>query len=211
MHGKELETVTLGMGCFWSPEALFGSLPGVARTRVGYAGGTTERPTYREMGDHSETVEVTFDADVFSYDQLLETFWNNHKPVNINGFKGRQYQSLLLYRDERQAEAFNRMKERMEAAKGHPLETEIAPLTAFYPAEPRHQKYYLKRYPDALAKLSSLYDSGEALTGSTLAARLNGVAKGYANLAPVLGEIQAWPLAEPEKAAILERVRQIRW
>jgi len=211
MFGNEMEVVTLGMGCFWSPEALFGSLPGVVRTRVGYAGGTTEQPTYREMGDHSETVEIAFDADRISCDELLDIFWNNHKPVNINGFKGRQYQSLLLYRDERQAEAFNRMKERMEAAKGQPLETEIAPLAAFYPAEPRHQKYYLKRYPDAMEKLGSLYDSEEELMDSALAARLNGVAKGYANLAPVLQEIQAWPLAEPDKAAILERVKQIRW
>lgn len=209
MRGKQ--TLTLGMGCFWSPEALFGALPGVAGTTVGYAGGTTNQPTYRDMGDHSETVEIGFDADLISIDTLLETFWSNHNPVNINGYKGRQYQSLLLYRDERQAEAFNRVKERMENAKGHRLDTEIAPWAAFYPAEARHQKYYLKRYPDALEKLGGLYGSEEALLRSTLAARLNGVAKGYANLAPVLKEIQGWPIGPGERAAMIERLRRIRW
>ncbi|MDG0792978.1 peptide-methionine (S)-S-oxide reductase MsrA [Cohnella ginsengisoli] len=209
MQGNQ--TITLGMGCFWSPEALFGSLPGVEETRVGYAGGTTGQPTYREMGEHSETVEIVYDAELISIDRLLETFWDHHNPVNINGYKGRQYQSLLLYRDERQAEAFNRMKKRMEAAKGYPLETEIVPFKAFYAAEPRHQKYYLKRYPDAAGKLRGLYESEEAFLRSTLAARLNGVAKGYANLAPVLREIQAWPIRPDERDALIERVRQIRW
>lgn len=209
MRGKQ--TITMGMGCFWSPEAMFGALPGVIETRVGYAGGTTAQPTYREMGDHSETVEVAFDADLISYDTLLETFWNNHNPVNINGYKGRQYQSLLLYRDADQAATFNRVKERMEAAKGQALETEIAPFTAFYPAEARHQKYYLKRYPDAIGQLSGLYETEEAFIRSTLAARLNGIAKGYANLAPVLREIQDWPIEPGERNALIERVRRIRW
>ncbi|CAI6074155.1 peptide-methionine (S)-S-oxide reductase MsrA [Cohnella sp. JJ-181] len=203
--------ITLGMGCFWSPEALYGSLPGVVRTRVGYAGGAAAHPTYRDMGDHSETVEVAFDADLISLDQLLEIFWNNHNPININGYKGRQYQSLLLYRDERQAEAFNRVKEMKETAKGYPLETEIAPLQTFHPAEPRHQKYYLKRFPDAMEKLGSLYGSEAELAQSRLAARLNGVAKGYANLAPVLEEIREWPLDPRERADMIEHVRQIRW
>lgn len=209
MQGKQ--TITLGMGCFWSPEALFGSLRGVEETRVGYAGGTTEQPTYREMGDHAETVEIGFDAEVISVDRLLETFWNNHNPVNINGYKGRQYQSLLLYRDEAQAEAFNRVKQRMASAAGHTLETEIAPFAAFYPAESRHQKYYLKRYPDALEKLRGLYESEEAFMRSKLAARLNGIAKGFANLAPVLLEIETWPIEPGERNALMERVRQIRW
>ncbi|MFD2330159.1 peptide-methionine (S)-S-oxide reductase MsrA [Cohnella sp. GCM10020058] len=207
----EKRTITLGMGCFWSPEALFGSLPGVAETRVGYAGGTTGLPTYREMGDHSETVEIVFDAALITADQLLETFWHHHNPVNINGYKGRQYQSLLLYRDADQAEVFNRVKKRVEADKGHALETEIAPFNAFYPAEPRHQKYYLKRYPDAVGRLSGLYESEEAFLRSTLAARLNGIAKGYANLGPVLREIQAWPMNPEVRNALIERVRKIRW
>ncbi|MBB6693573.1 peptide-methionine (S)-S-oxide reductase MsrA [Cohnella xylanilytica] len=207
----KLSTITLGMGCFWSPEALFGSLPGVVRTRVGYAGGTTEHPTYREMGDHSETVELDFDPEILSYEALLETFWNHHNPININGYKGRQYQSLLLFRDRQQEEAFRRAKERMEAEKGRPLETEIVPFRGFTPAEPRHQKYYLKRYPDAIAKLSELYSSEEELTNSTLAARLNGLAKGFANRERLIGEIGQWPLDPVARDDLVALVRRIRW
>ncbi|ACS98899.1 peptide-methionine (S)-S-oxide reductase MsrA [Paenibacillus sp. JDR-2] len=202
--------ITLGMGCYWSPEALFGAVPGVIRTRVGFAGGTTAEPTYRSMGDHTETVELLFDPALVSYDELLELFWNNHNPYNINGYKDRQYQSLLLYRDEEQAEAFRRIKSRMERDKG-PLDTELAPFKAFYPAESRHQKYYLKRFPDAVEKLMSLYSSAEGLERSTLAARLNGVAKGFLNLERLQHEMKGWPIAEDELKEKLSLIRQIRW
>jgi peptide-methionine (S)-S-oxide reductase len=199
------------MGCFWSPDALFGSLPGVVRTRVGYAGGTALQPDYRDMGDHSETIEFDFDADLVSYDRLLETFWGHHNPVNVNGYKDRQYQSLLLYRDSEQGEAFHRVKRRLETEKGGPLETEINPYRAFHLAEPRHQKYYLKRYPDAVAKLSRLYPSEEELTNATLAARLNGLAKGYTSMERLLDEMREWPIGEEEAAVRMELIRQIRW
>ena len=90
-----METITLGMGCFWSPEALFGHLPGVLATRVGYAGGTTAEPTYGEMGAHSETIEVDFDPRLIGLGQLLDVFWQHHDTVNINDYKGRQYNSLV--------------------------------------------------------------------------------------------------------------------
>ncbi|WP_256758384.1 peptide-methionine (S)-S-oxide reductase MsrA [Cohnella sp. WQ 127256] len=205
-----IETATLGMGCFWSPEALFGSLPGVLRTRVGYAGGTTSHPTYRKMGDHSEVVEVDFDADLISYGELLTVFWNNHNPININGYKGRQYQSLLLYRNEEQEETIHRMKKRMELDKGS-LETEIVPYTEFHIAEPRHQKYYVKRFPNAIGKLSTLYPSEEELMNATLAARLNGLAKGFANLEHIQREIHQWPISTDNQAEFIQLIRQIRW
>ncbi|MBB6730639.1 peptide-methionine (S)-S-oxide reductase MsrA [Cohnella zeiphila] len=206
-----LHTLTLGMGCFWSPDALFGSLPGVIRTRVGYAGGTAPQPDYREMGDHSETVELDFDAERISYDRLLETFWGHHSPVNINGYKGRQYQSLLLYRDANQEQAIRRIKSRIESDKGMLLETEVAPFRAFHLAEPRHQKYYLKRYPDAIAKLGALYPTEEELTNATLAARLNGLAKGFTSLERILDEIRDWPIGAEELSEWTALIRQIRW
>lgn len=205
-----IRTLTLGMGCFWSPEALFGALPGVIRTRVGYAGGTTDQPAYREMGDHSEVVQVDFDEEILSYEQLLETFWKNHNPVNINGYKGRQYQSMLLYRDSEQEEVFHRVKQRMEEGKGI-LATEISPITPFYIAEPRHQKYYLRRFPDAIAKLSALCPSEETLMNATLAARLNGLAKGHTNLGRIVDEIGRWPMCDNERAETIALIRGIRW
>ncbi|TCM86632.1 peptide-methionine (S)-S-oxide reductase [Paenibacillus sp. BK033] len=204
------KTITLGMGCYWSPEALFGAVPGVIRTRVGFAGGTTDEPSYRSMGDHTETVELQFDPALVSYDELLELFWNNHNPYNINGYKDSQYQSLLLYRDNEQAEAFRRIKSRMEDGKSI-LDTELSPFRTFYPAESRHQKYYLKRFPDAVEKLMSLYPSEEELERSTLAARLNGVAKGFLNLERLQNEMKGWPLGENERKEMLSLIRQIRW
>ncbi|MBO9596237.1 MAG: peptide-methionine (S)-S-oxide reductase MsrA [Cohnella sp.] len=205
-----IRTLTLGMGCFWSPEALFGALPGVIRTRVGYAGGTTDHPTYREMGDHTEVVQVDFDGEIVSYERLLETFWTNHNPVNINGYKGRQYQSMLLYGDEEQGEVFQRVKRRMEESKGN-LETGIFPCAPFYLAEPRHQKYYLKRFPDALERLSVPYPTEEKLMNATLVARLNGLAKGYTNLGRIVDEIGLWPMSDSERAETIALIRGIRW
>ncbi|QMV42693.1 peptide methionine sulfoxide reductase [Cohnella cholangitidis] len=198
------------MGCFWSPEALFGSLPGVIRTRTGYAGGTTEHPAYREMGDHSEAVEIDFDPELITHDALVEVFWNNHNPVNINGYKGRQYQSLLFYRDAEQEETIHRVKQRMESEKGT-LDTEILPFKEFHMAEPRHQKYYLKRFPNAIEKLSALYPSEDDLTDSTLAARLNGLAKGFSNLERIRREISQWPIGAGDQEALIALIRQIRW
>jgi peptide-methionine (S)-S-oxide reductase len=205
-----MQTATLGMGCFWSPEALFGALPGVIRTRVGYAGGTTPVPVYREMGDHTETVEIDFDSGQITFDSLLEVFWSHHNPLNINDFKGRQYLSILFYRDEVQQQSIQRVKERMEADKG-PLDTTVVPYSEFYLAEDRHQKYYLKRFPDAIDKLGALYDSPEDLVNSTLAARLNGLAKGYSNLEPIKREILEWPIAPNEQTELTNLIQKIRW
>lgn len=125
------QTVTLGMGCFWSPDALFGQLAGITRTRVGFAGGTTENPTYRELGDHSETVEMDFDASIVSLQTILNVFWSNHNPVNINDYKGRQYRSIVLYRDPNQMSIIRKvMANREEQGNGLP-DTEVAPLSAF--------------------------------------------------------------------------------
>ncbi|MFD0673880.1 peptide-methionine (S)-S-oxide reductase MsrA [Cohnella sp. GCM10027633] len=204
------DALTLGMGCFWSPEALFGAMPGVVRTRVGYAGGTTAEPMYRDMGDHSEVVEIDFDPAIVPLERLLETFWTNHNPVNINGYKGRQYQSMLLYRDEEQEEAFHRVKDLMETSQGS-LATEIAPLRAFHLAEPRHQKYYVKRFPDAMAKLCKRYPDEEALHASTLTARLNGLAKGFTNLERIVREAAQWQVGELERAELIALTKSIRW
>lgn len=206
-----IQTVSLGMGCFWSPEALFGHLPGVIRTRVGYAGGTAKDPTYRRMGDHSETVEIDFSPDIIRIEELLEVFWEHHNPVNINDYKGRQYRSLVLYRDEKQWDAIQRViRQRKEQGKGEP-QTEAAPYSGFYLAEDRHQKYYLKRYPDAMEKLSALYRDEKELVNSTLAARLNGLAKGYTNLERIRNEIARWPASLEERTRMIDLIRQIRW
>lgn len=205
------QTATLGMGCFWSPDALFGHLPGVIRTRVGYAGGSTDQPTYRQMGDHSETVQIQYDPEIIPFSDIVDIFWNNHNPININDYKGRQYRSLLFYSDEQQLETIRAViAERKEKGLGEP-ETEIAPYSCFFPAEDRHQKYYLKRYPDAIDRLSSLYPRHEDLINATLAARLNGLAKGFTSLERIKDEINQWRLDPVERSRLIDLISSIRW
>lgn len=205
------QTATLGMGCFWSPDALFGHFPGVIRTRVGYAGGSTDQPTYRQMGDHSETVQVQFDPEIIHFADIVDIFWNNHNSININDYKGRQYRSLLFYSDEQQLETIQTViAERKEKGLGEP-ETEIDPYSCFFPAEDRHQKYYLKRYPDAIVKLSSLYPRHEDLINATLAARLNGLAKGFTSLERIKNEINQWRLDPVERSRLIDLISSIRW
>ncbi len=208
---SNVQTVTLGMGCFWSPEALFGHLPGVIRTRTGYAGGTSMNPAYRQMGDHTETVQLDFSPSIITFDEILEVFWNNHNPVNINNYKGRQYLSLLFYSDDKQRETIQHvLRRRKEQGRGEP-ETEIAPYSGFHLAEDKHQKYYLKRFPNAIEKLNEWFPSQDDLNNSTLAARLNGLAKGYTNLERILNEMGQWPIRSEHQKLIVDLVKQIRW
>ncbi|MDD9269275.1 peptide-methionine (S)-S-oxide reductase MsrA [Paenibacillus sp. GCM10023248] len=211
MNDGTIQTLTLGMGCFWSPDALFGQLTGIIRTRVGFAGGTTDHPTYRHLGDHSEMVEMDFDSGIVSLETLLNVFWSNHNPLNINDYKGRQYRSLILFRDSTQNDVIQEVKRSIEEQGQGILDTEIAPFTVFYPAEDRHQKYYLKRYPAAVEKLRTILPTDEELTNATLAARLNGLAKGYTNLEKIINEIRTWQMSGKEQEEIIQLIKQIKW
>ncbi|SFT12921.1 peptide-methionine (S)-S-oxide reductase [Paenibacillus sp. BC26] len=211
MNDNNTQTITLGMGCFWSPDALFGQLAGITRTRVGFAGGTTDNPKTRHTGDHTEMVEIEFDPAIVRLETILALFWNNHNPANINNYRDRLYNSLVLYRDKAQLSVIQEvMKSRGEQGKGVPA-TEYMPYTVFYPAEDRHQKYFLKRFPDAIAKLRTLFPTDDELTQATLAARLNGIAKGFANMDQIIQEIRTWPIGREEQEEIIHLIKQIRW
>lgn len=211
MSNINMQTVTIGMGCFWSPDALFGQLTGIMRTRVGFAGGTKDNPTYRQLGDHTETVEMDFDSGIVSLETILNVFWSCHNPVNINDYKGQQYRSLVLFRNPIQHSVIREvMRTSEEQGKGI-LDTEVAPYTGFYPAEDRHQKYYLKRYPDAINKLRTFFPTDEELTNATLAARLNGLAKGYTNLEKIINEIRTWQISREEQEEIIHLIKRIKW
>ncbi|MDW0116085.1 peptide-methionine (S)-S-oxide reductase MsrA [Sporosarcina thermotolerans] len=210
LYKSDLETATFGMGCFWGPEARFGSLPGVIRTRVGYTGGTTPSPTYRQMGDHTETVEIDFDPKILRYEDVLRHFWRNHYP-NRDQYKGRQYLSLLRCHDDKQLELAEIVKREMEEELGESIETDIAELTGFTLAEERHQKYYLKRYPKALEQLGGLYRGADELLDSTFAARLNGFVKGFRSKDSLLEEIADWEIDVEAKRVLSDLFRQMKW
>ena len=146
---NKTELADLGGGCFWCMEAVFERLPGVVSVKSGFAGGTTENPTYREVctetTGHAEVTEIEFDPAKISYAKLLEVFWQAHDPTTLNrqgADEGTSYRSIILYRDEKQKLIAE--KSMLEAQKDfrHPIVTEIVPLKKFYLAEDYHQEYY---------------------------------------------------------------------
>ncbi|MGB9952832.1 peptide-methionine (S)-S-oxide reductase MsrA [Haloarcula marismortui] len=168
-------SATFGMGCFWSPDARFGAMPGVVRTRVGYAGGTEPEPSYYSLGDHTEVVQVEYDPETVSYEALLNVFWANHAPFSAP--LKRQYRGVVLAHDDRQRETAARTREELESQTGKSVETAIETLDRFYLAEGYHQKYELRSTPVVADELEEIY--GDAFVDSTVAARLNGFVAGH--------------------------------
>src|SRR5438046_1884681 len=144
---------TFGAGCFWGVEAAFRRLDGVTATRVGYAGGTTDTPSYKEVCSdrtgHAEVVEVTFDDERLPYEALLAIFWAEHDPTQLNRQGpdiGDQYRSVIFVHDAAQREAAERSRERVQSKLlTRPVVTTIEDAPAFWPAEDYHQRYLEKR------------------------------------------------------------------
>jgi peptide-methionine (S)-S-oxide reductase len=143
---------TFGAGCFWGVEAAFRQLDGVTKTRVGYSGGHTQNPSYEDVCSHgtghAEVVEVTYDDERLSYNDLLRVFWDKHDPTQLNrqGWDiGDQYRSAIFFHDEEQQEAATRSKEQQQGRYKRPVVTEIEPAQTFYEAEDYHQQYLEKR------------------------------------------------------------------
>ncbi|HYZ12323.1 MAG TPA: peptide-methionine (S)-S-oxide reductase MsrA [Actinomycetota bacterium] len=145
------ETATFGAGCFWGVEYVFERVPGVLATEVGYAGGHTENPTYRDVCSartgHAEVLKLEFDPALVSYDQLLEVFWAMHDPTQVNRQGpdvGDQYRSLILTHSDEQQRAAEASRQRAQERFSRPIATQIEPAGPFYGAEEYHQHYYDK-------------------------------------------------------------------
>lgn len=162
------------------------------------------------MGDHTETVQVHFNEEEISLAALLDEFWANHNP-NREGYKGRQYISLLLYEHEQQKHTMLEKKKEWETRKNMTIETEIAPLTFFTFAELKHQKYHLKKYKKATEQLKALYPTEEHFRDATVVARLNGFVKGFGTLTLIKSEIERWAIGQKEKMNIIEMLQTLKW
>lgn len=150
------EVAVVAGGCFWGVEHLMRKLPGVVDTEVGYAGGHTERPTYRQVctgrTGHAEAVKVIFDPEVVSYAEVLRYFFRLHDPTTRNrqhNDVGTQYRSAIFYLDEEQRRIAEEVKAEVDASGAwpRPVVTEIAPAGTFWPAEEEHQDY-LEKHPN---------------------------------------------------------------
>jgi peptide-methionine (S)-S-oxide reductase len=143
------QTATLAAGCFWGVEYVFERVPGVRSTSVGYTGGHTEDPTYRDVCSHgtghAEALQVEFDPSVVSFDQLLEVFWAMHDPTQVNRQGpdvGDQYRSAIFTHSPEQHASAEASRDRAQSKFARPIATEITPATTFYAAEDYHQRYY---------------------------------------------------------------------
>ncbi len=150
MTNKNLQLATFGGGCFWCTEAIFLEVKGVEKVVSGYSGGNVPgHPTYREicsgLTGHAEVVQVTFDANTISYEDILVIFMTTHDPTTLNrqgADKGTQYRSVIYYHDGRQKEIAELVLKEVAPYYENPVVTEISPLDVFYKAEDDHQNYY---------------------------------------------------------------------
>ncbi len=148
------EKATFAAGCFWGVEAKFRQVEGVTATAVGYSGGASENPTYKDVCSgrtgHAEVLETVYDPERVSYEKLLEVFWDSHDPTTLNRQgpdTGEQYRSAIFFHDPTQEAAARASRDAL-AKSGRfsdPIVTEITPASTFYKAEDYHQQYLEKR------------------------------------------------------------------
>ena len=144
---------TFAGGCFWCMQSEFDALPGILSTTVGYTGGSNPNPTYEEVSSgttgHAEAIQIAYDPSKTGYEQLLDIFWSNIDPTQLNGQfadHGSQYRTAVFYHSEKQQRLAQASKERLQRSGKFegPIVTDITPASAFYPAEEYHQRYYKK-------------------------------------------------------------------
>ena len=149
----------------------------MVRTRVGYSGGQKKDPSYRSLGDHSETLQIDYDPSRISYHQLLDIFWQNHDPTQRAW--SRQYMSAIFFHNEDQQRLALQSKTGEEQRRNKKIQTEILPFTEFYLAEDYHQKYHLRQHQDLMREFMAFYSRNIDFINSTAAARVNGYVGGY--------------------------------
>ena len=177
----------------------------MVRTRVGYAGGTKINPTYNDLGNHSETIQIDYDPTIITYQKLLDVFWDSHKPIFPR--QARQYMSIIFYHNEEQKRLAMETKSREEVRLAtDKLYTEIIPASDFYLAEAYHQKHYLQFAADLMAEFRAIYPEDEDFIASTAVARVNGYTAGNGTLATLQAELDSFGLSPTANKKLLDIV-----
>jgi len=202
---SRIETATIALGWFWGPDSQFGVIPGVVRTRVGYAGGITKDPSYTNLGDHSETLEIDYDPGKISYEDLIKIFWSSHDPTT--GSWSRQYRAAIFYHNDAQKKVAFETSAALQSGLLSEIMTEIIPFTKFYLAEDYHQKHALQHSYEYLQEFKAIYHSFKDIISSTAATRVNGYLGGYGTLKELQAEMDSYGLSEKAKDHLLDFVQ----
>jgi peptide-methionine (S)-S-oxide reductase len=179
----------------------------VVRTRVGYAGGTTKNPTYHNLGDHTETIQIDYDPTQISYEELLNIFWDSHNPAARPW--SRQYMSIVFYHNDEQKRLAIETRDREAARIQGTIFTEIVPASEFHLAEDYHQKYRLQQVSELVREFGIMYPDDADFVNSTAAARVNGYLGGYGTFAQLQAEIDSFGLSSSGSNRLLEIVRSL--
>ena len=173
----------------------------MVRTLVGYTGGTKKNPTYHELGDHTESIEVVFDPSIISYEDLLKRFWKSHNPCSKSW--SRQYMSAVFYHNESQKKLAEKTRDSLDE---HGIVTPILPAGTFHAAEDYHQKFYLKRMGELTKEYTSIYPKHDDFVSSTAVARVNGYIGGYGNADQLTKEINDLGLSDKARDRLKRQV-----
>ena len=174
------------------------------RTRSGYAGGTKADPTYHSLGDHTETVQIDYDPQRVSYDQLLAVFWNSHRPTPRAW--SRQYMNAIFFHDDQQEQLAEQSKARIKETHGRAVHTKVLPVQSFTQAEDYHQKYILNRNGTLASVYKRIYSEHQDFVDSTAVARVNGYVGGYGDLEQLRKELPDLGLGQAHQRILLDLV-----
>jgi peptide-methionine (S)-S-oxide reductase len=177
----------------------------VVRTRVGYTGGTTADPSYMNLGDHIETVEIEYDPGRISYQELLDVFWASDTPM-VKPYS-RQYAPVIFFHNEEQKRLALESRDRAAARAEGPIYAEVLPAVTFYQAEDYHQKYWLRHRLSLMKEFRAYYRDDADLIRSTAAARVNGYVAGYGTPEALGSELASLGLSAEESQRLMEMVQ----
>jgi peptide-methionine (S)-S-oxide reductase len=183
-------------------------MDGVIRTRVGYAGGSQANPTYHDLGDHAETVQVDYDPTRISYRDLLDVFWQSHTPTRRPW--SRQYASIIFFQNEEQKRLAIETRDREEERRGTKIHTEILPYSRFYLAEAYHHKYRLQQESKLMREFTLIYPDPSNFVNSTAAARVNGYLSGYGTRKSLERELGTLGLSSDAERTLVKSVLSSR-